>query len=417
MITTRLAALSNNDLLTEVKRLAARESEATADLVASLAELDARRLYLDQGCSSLFTYCTQVLHLSEHSAYHRIEAARAARKFPLILERLSRGVITLTAVGLLAPHLTMENHRDLLDAAHNKSKRDVELLVARLRPREDVPASVRKLPATNLSVSTSTIAVADERATGAAVLAGGQEPAPAGAVTTSDDSTAPGGGVASAGGRADAALLLVSAGSSPPKRPAVVAPLAPERYKVQMTVSAETHAKLRRAQDLLRHTIPDGDVAAVFDRALTVLITDLEKRKLAATRRPHVPSRASERGHTVEAARAPERWSERRKMPERRGGCCRHIPAAVKRAVWARDEGRCAFVGAAGRCTETGRLEFHHLIPYAAGGKASVDSIALRCQAHNGLEAERWFGTEVLEHARMKAGAEQTPASTRSGPS
>jgi hypothetical protein len=63
-----------------VKTLAADERQATARLIAGLAELDARRLYLGEGCPSLFAYCTQVLHLSEHAAYGRIEAARTARR-------------------------------------------------------------------------------------------------------------------------------------------------------------------------------------------------------------------------------------------------------------------------------------------------------------------------------------------------
>src|SRR5215211_7431390 len=102
--------LSDAELLLAVRRLAANEREATAHLIAALAELDARRLYLAQGCSSLFTYCTQVLHLSEHAAYGRIEAARAVRKFPVVLELLASGSLHLTAITLLAPHLTMENH-------------------------------------------------------------------------------------------------------------------------------------------------------------------------------------------------------------------------------------------------------------------------------------------------------------------
>jgi hypothetical protein len=80
--------LSDQQLLSEVRLLAAREREATAQLIASLCEMDARRLYLGEGCSSLFTYCTQVLHLSEHAAYARIEAARAARRFPQVLDAL-----------------------------------------------------------------------------------------------------------------------------------------------------------------------------------------------------------------------------------------------------------------------------------------------------------------------------------------
>jgi len=98
--------LSDHDLLAEVKRLAACERQATVRLIASLMEVDARRLYLGEGCSSLFTYCLRVLHLSEHAAYGRIEAARAGRRFPSILELLAEGAITLTTVGLLAPPTT-----------------------------------------------------------------------------------------------------------------------------------------------------------------------------------------------------------------------------------------------------------------------------------------------------------------------
>src|SRR5688572_11087719 len=100
-----LSQLSDAQLLANARRLANAERYATADLIVALAELDARRLYLGEGCSSLFTYCTQVLHLSEHAAYGRIEAARAARRFPIILDLFSNGSINLTTVGLLRPHL------------------------------------------------------------------------------------------------------------------------------------------------------------------------------------------------------------------------------------------------------------------------------------------------------------------------
>ena len=143
--------MSDGELLADVKRLAAEEQRATAALVACLAELDARRLYLGEGCASLFTYCTQILHLSEHAAYGRIEAARAARRFPVILDLLASGTVTLTAVNLLAPHLTTDNHRDTLEAARYKSKREVEHLVAALRPQPAVSASVRKLPSAKLA--------------------------------------------------------------------------------------------------------------------------------------------------------------------------------------------------------------------------------------------------------------------------
>jgi hypothetical protein len=101
-----LSHLSDRELLEEVQTLATRERDATARLIASLMEIDSRRLYLGQGCSSLFTFCTQVLRLSEHAAYARIEAARAARRLPIVLDQLADGSVTLTAVCLLAPYLT-----------------------------------------------------------------------------------------------------------------------------------------------------------------------------------------------------------------------------------------------------------------------------------------------------------------------
>ena len=123
------------------------ERKANARLVALLMEVDSRKLYAGQGYASLFTYCVQVLHLSEHAAYLRIEAARATRRFPAILDKLSDGSIHLTAVSLLGPHLTSANHVELLDEARHKTKREVEQLIARVRPQPDVPAVVRKLPA------------------------------------------------------------------------------------------------------------------------------------------------------------------------------------------------------------------------------------------------------------------------------
>jgi hypothetical protein len=115
-------------------------------LIALLAEMDTRRLYLAEGFSSLFVYCTQCLRLSEHAAYGRIEAARAARNFPLILQFLTDASITLTTVCLLASHLTVENYERLLGDARCKTKREVEMLIATLAPKPAVASMVRKLP-------------------------------------------------------------------------------------------------------------------------------------------------------------------------------------------------------------------------------------------------------------------------------
>jgi len=148
---------------------------------------------------------------------------------------------------------------------------------------------------------------------------------------------------------------------------AVVRPIAAERYEVRFTATAATREKLRRAQDLLGHAVPSGDLAEVFDRALTLLVADLERKRFAATKR-----RGKSRGQSEDS---------------------RNIPADVQRAVSDRDQDRCAFIAHNGRrCGERRFLEFHHVIPYAAGGKPTVDNIQLRCRAHNRYEATLFYG-------------------------
>jgi hypothetical protein len=322
--------LSDEELVAEVKRLAGSERRATAALIRALMELDARRLYLGEGYSSLFTYCTQALHLAEGAAYNRIETARAARRFPTILNGLEDGSLTLTTVRLLAPHLTVENNERILASAHHKRKQDIERIVASLNPKPAVPAVIRRLPSSL------------------------QREAKASAPDLGSPTAEP---------------LMTSADGSPlPPPRAIIAPLARERFKVQLTISRDTRDKLDRVQALARHAIPNGDLTTIFDRALTLLLNELERRVCASTPSPRRPREASDGS--------------------------RHIPAAVKREVWRRDGGRCAFIGRDGRCSERSFLEYHHVRPYAAGGGATTANIELRCRAHNAHEAALFFGGE-----------------------
>jgi hypothetical protein len=145
-------------------------------------------------------------------------------------------------------------------------------------------------------------------------------------------------------------------------KPARIVPLTPERYRVQVTIDREAHDLLRQAQDLMRHITPNGDLSLILTRALRLLVADLLSKKAAVTANP--------------------------RTPRQNDGSARAIPAAVKRIVWLRDRGRCAFVGSRGRCGARGFLEYHHIVPYARGGKATVNNIEMRCRAHNGYEAK-----------------------------
>src|SRR5882724_3948847 len=140
--------LSDQDLLARIASLAGREREASVELVAHLAVLDTRpALYAAHSHGSLFGYCTKVLRLSEDAACNRIEAARACRRFPVILDMLASGEMSLTSIRLLGRLLTTENHEAVLTRACRRSRREIEALVAELAPRPDVATSVRKLPA------------------------------------------------------------------------------------------------------------------------------------------------------------------------------------------------------------------------------------------------------------------------------
>ena len=138
--------LSNDQLLHRVQSLVSRSNRDLAELLWHLAEVDARGLYRGEACSSMFKYCTDRLGFSEHVAFKRITAARLARKFPAVLRRIARGDVHLTAVKALAKILTAENHERVLAQAAGKKTWEVEILVASLAPKPDVPPQIRKLP-------------------------------------------------------------------------------------------------------------------------------------------------------------------------------------------------------------------------------------------------------------------------------
>jgi hypothetical protein len=179
------------------------------------------------------------------------------------------------------------------------------------------------------------------------------------------------------------ASTLVGDRDVTPARPAVppqLAPLAPDRHSLRLSFSQGTRDKLEYARALLSHRIPSGDLEAVLDRVLDLAIPQLERGKFAATDRPR---------------------PRREKCGNRRA-----IPAAVRREVWERDQGRCTFTGdGAHRCGARTRVEFDHLEPVARGGQGTVANVTLRCRTHNQLAAERTLGAGFMEHKREQARA------------
>ena len=259
------------------------------------------------------------------------EAAGAAAGGAAAVEE---GRLHLTAVVRLAPHFTAENVEALIAEASGKRKAELEIMLARLAPKADLPARLERV--------------------------GGQEvPVPE-----------------------PPDVDVVGKRSRPAAGVGRVVALAPGRFALQVTIGEGTQRKLLRAQALLRHQVPSGDLAEVLDVALDALLDRMEKTKFGRTRKARPAKACSGR---------------------------RTVPREVRRQAVARDGMRCAFVSVDGRrCEETGFLELDHVVPVARGGRGTAENVRVLCRAHNQYEAERILGRETLQAGRA-AGARRRP--------
>lgn len=371
----------DNDARTDAlhQRLLALNStdrSKTVELIKALMEADRLRLYAARGYASMYAYCQDGLEMEEGVIYLRIAAARCAARFGCILPMLQDGSLSMAVVHLLRSRLTEQNHRELLAKAQYKSKRQVQQLLADEQPLADVAERVQKLPQRS-GPSTPPAKTADAEAVVPAQP--GNDPA--------EQPVAEGTRPASGRALAEAPRATPSATGRPSS---CTEPLGAKRYGVHFTATEQLHAKLLEAQALLSHTQGGSNLAVLVERALDELLKTLRKRKFGETDAPRQSnSHASE--------------SSLKHRP--------HIPAAVRRAVYERDGGRCTFVGPDGhRCQSNRLLQFHHIEPVGKGGGTTVEGVTLHCRAHNLLAAERDYGLELVQQ-RMSQARSQAPAS------
>lgn len=293
-----LSSLSDDDLVARLTALVRQERCVLADVLAHIAEVDARRIYLVYGCSSMYVYCTELLGLSEAAAYMRIRAARLARTWPQVLEDIADGRLSLSGLNVLAPHVGPDGA--LIEAARGLSTRAIKELVAGANPAPDVPDAVT--------------------------------------------------------------------------------PVAEDRVVIRFTASTRFRDKLEEARALLSHSVPDGTLEEVLERALDAVIERTKKRRFAETDAPR-------------AARPS-------------GARTRHVPAEVTREVNRRDDGRCTFVGVNGRrCNARAFVQIHHDDAYARDGDHTPENLRITCAAHNRHLADEEFGREYMEKVSGQLGS------------
>ncbi|MFZ5895726.1 MAG: HNH endonuclease [Myxococcota bacterium] len=316
------SSLSNAELLARMPVLASCDRGATADVIEHLMEIDRRKLYLGQACSSLSAYCRERLDYSEDEAGKRVRLARLARDVPQVLHELRGGRVHLTGLFLLAPHITRENANELLSEARGKSRREIERLIAVYFPRPDVEESITPTMMRSTATTPSIAKGADR-----------------------------------------------------------LKPLSASTVLLQFTASSEFYAKIERARELLSHSIPGGELAAVLERAVEELIQREEKRRLGAG----VP---------------------RKRRPLKEGS--RHVPVEVARAVWQRDGGQCSFIDSEGRrCSERRFITIEHRVPFARGGAPTLENLCLLCSPHNSYSAELAFGAEHIQRKQQESRRKQ----------
>ncbi len=141
-----MSEVSDQELEGGLKELVAAGRRIEARVVVHLMEVESRRLHLRAGYRSMFEYCLERLGFTEYEAFSRINAARMAAAFPVVVDLLEQRELNLTTLYLVRDYVSVENQSELFAEVANKSKREILLLLAQRRPRPDVPARVRKLP-------------------------------------------------------------------------------------------------------------------------------------------------------------------------------------------------------------------------------------------------------------------------------
>jgi hypothetical protein len=364
MMIEALADLPDETLTRRLVEIRKQERRLLVEFLRYLAELDRRRTVVAQGFPSLFAFCTDFLGLSKASAFRRTTAARLLARFPLVGECLADGRLNLTTLVELRDVLDEAHLTEILDRAAGRTEEQVKELVASLRPRAAPADLLRKLP--------------DQRN-----HCGGSGP------------KLPAASIAEPVARALAAASM-AASAAPPSaavRPetrsaARLEPIAPERHVLRVTVGPDFVADLEAARQALSHKLPHGGLEEVLHECLRVTLAQVERRRLGA-------------GRTISAAEPPSG--------------SRYVPVAIRKEVWTRDGGCCAFVGSAGRrCNSRHQVQLHHLDPFALGGRATAANLTLRCRVHNIHAAEQDYGAEhiarkVASHrARRNSGSSPT---------
>jgi hypothetical protein len=326
-----------NDARESSRRLADllhRERGAMTDFLLALADFDRQRLWIQLGHACLFDFLHRELGLSRGAAHYRKVAAQLVQRYPEMVEPLREGKLCMTAVLEVARVITPENSAVVLPRFFHRSKQEAKAIAVEICPATVIPR--RDVVRALPLVSTKSGRVQPvERAETHPVQ-----------------------------GASPTAL-------APAEQRASFVPLTPNLQRLHMTVSRQFLDKLDAARKGQGHAQPGASAEKVLEAALDLLLAQQAKRR-GEVKKP-----------------------QKRPRPSRNPG---HIPAAVKRAVWSRDEGKCTWpLDSGGTCGSTTRLEIDHVVPRGRGGASTVDGCRLLCRSPNQLAARQVYGDDWMD--------------------
>jgi hypothetical protein len=347
------------DLAALLSDLLRREHGAMADFLVALADFDRRRLWLDLGHASLFSFLHRELGLSKGAAHFRKVAAELVQRCPEVVEPLRNGQLCLSTVVELAEVLTPENIHEVLPRFFHLSKREARAVSAAILPEEAPPQRA--------------VVTAVRRAPSEAPAAAVARAAPA-PVALAFGTGAPGDSSATPAVRPDEQVGANSPATAPhaPSSRArdSAEPLTADLWRLHVTVSRRFLEKLEAARAALSHVRPGATMAEILEEGLELVLDRHAKRR-----------------GLVEKPRRERRPSK----PD-------HVPAEVKRAVWKRDGGRCQWpLDSGGICGSTLRVELDHVQAEARGGPPTVENLRCLCRSHNDLAARLTFGDAWMD--------------------
>ena len=365
------------DLADRLASLLRREQGAMAEFLLTLADFDRKRLWLALGYASLFHFLHGRLGMSKGAAHYRKTAAELIQRVPEVVEPLQDGRLCISSIIELAKVLTPENREAVLPRFFHRSRQEAKAVSAELAPMEAAP---------HRTVVTALPAAAPARAV---VIAAQATALPSLALLPADGGAlaGPSSRQGSTSGSTDE--LEDTLPSAPPRAAvprSAAEPLTADLRRLHVTVSKRFLDKLEAARDALSHSHPGADVETILEAGLDLLLERAAKRR-GLVKRP--------RAVAVSAA-AVESTNPR------------HVPAAVRREVFLRDEGKCQWpLAEGGICGSTHRVELDHVVPVGRGGKATVAGIRVLCSLHNQLAAREVYGDELMD--RFTSGASLQP--------